>query len=161
MRLRLVVLGGLALVLAGCGSAVSPESSPSGTTGATGSPTQRSLASPPPSTAPVTPTGNVLTDADNGATVTVATGARLTIDLAPEPGAYAWDRSRLTGAGLRLVSVVGGYPARAPMQAVLLAVSPGTVIVSSDSDAPCLHQRPMCAMAVRIWTIRVIVKAEI
>jgi hypothetical protein len=160
MRLRLAVLGGLALALAGCGSAVSPGNSPSGTNGAIGSATQRSPTTPFPSTTPVAPAGNVLTDANNRATVTVATGARLTIDLTSEPGAYAWDRPRLTGAGLRLVSVAGGYPARGPMMAVLLATSPGTVMVSSVGDFPCLHSRPVCALAVRSWTIQVIIRSK-
>jgi hypothetical protein len=104
--------------------------------------------------------GNVLTAADTGARVTLVTGQRLTMDLAPGPGAYAWHRPRRTGTGLRLLSVTGGYPYHGPMRAVFLATGPGTAALSSVSDMPCLHERPRCLVAQRLWTATVIIRAK-
>ena len=159
-RLRMVAAAALVLVLAGCGTAAGIGSGASSSTGTIGPPTQRSLSAPMPSSAPVTPAGNVLTVADTGATVTLVTGQRLTMDLAPGPGAYAWHRPRLTGTGLRLLSVTGGYPYHGPMRAVFLATGPGTAALSSVSDMPCLHERPRCLVAQRLWTATVIIRAK-
>ena len=159
-RLRMVAAAALALVLAGCGTAAGTGSAASSATGTIGTPIQRSLSAPSPSSAPVTPAGNVLTAADTGARVTLVTGQRLTVDLAPGPGAYSWHRPRLTGSGLRLLSVTGGYPSHGPMRAVYLATGPGTVVLSSVSDMPCLHARPRCLVAQRLWTATVIIQAK-
>lgn len=161
VRPVLVALAGtsVALVLAGCGTAVPPAGSVATQTTAA-QPTQRSLTTPFPTITPVTPTGNLLTAGDTGATVTVSVGQRLTVELSPGPGAYAWDRPGLTGSGLQLESVVGGYPVRNPVRAVYLATGPGTAVLSAGSDAPCLHLRPRCTIAQRVWTIRVIVQSH-
>jgi hypothetical protein len=150
----------LVLVLAGCGTAAGIGSGASSSTRTIGPPTQRSLSAPSPSNAPVTPAGNVLTDADAGATVTLVTGQRLTVGLAPGYGAYAWQRPRLTGSGLRLLSVTGGYPYRGSMRAVFLATGPGTAVLSSLSDMPCLHERPRCLIAQRLWTATVTIRPK-
>ena len=160
-RLRMVAAVALALVLAGCGTAAGTGSAASSSsTGTIGPPVQRSLSAPSPSSAPVTPAGNVLTVADAGATVALVTGERLTVVLAPGPGAYAWHRPRLTGSGLRLLSVTGGYPYHGPMRAVFLATGPGTAALSSVSDMPCLHERPRCLVAQRLWTATVIIRPK-
>jgi hypothetical protein len=159
-RLRMVAAAALALVLAGCGTATGTGSSASSSTGTIGPPTQRSLPAPSQSSSPVTPAGNVLTAADTGARVTLVTGQQLTVDLAPGSGAYAWHRPQLTGSGLRLLSVTGGYPSRGPMRAVYLATGPGTAVLSSVSDMPCLHGRPRCLVAQRLWTATVIIEAK-
>jgi hypothetical protein len=156
----MVASAALVLVLAGCGTAAGVGSGASSSTGIIGPPTQRSLSAPMPSSAPVTPAGNVLTAADTGARITLATGQRLTIDLAPGPGAYAWHWLRLTGSGLRLLSVTGGYPHHGPMRAVFLATGPGTAVLSSVSDMPCLHERPRCLVAQRLWTATVIIRPK-
>jgi hypothetical protein len=156
-RLRMVAAAALALLLAGCGTAAGTGNGASSSTGTLGPPTQQSLSAPSPSSAPVTPAGNVLTAADTGATVTLVTGQRLTVDLTPGSGAYAWHRPRLAGSGLRLLSVTGGYPAHGPMRAVYLATGPGTAVLSSVSDMPCLHERPRCLVAQRLWTATVII----
>ena len=158
-RLRMVAAAALALVLAGCGTAAGTGNGAS-STGTIGPPAQRSLSAPSPSSAPATSAGNVLTAADTGARVTLVTGQRLTMDLAPGPGAYAWHRPRLTGTGLRLLSVTGGYPYHGPMRAVFLATGPGTAALSSVSDMPCLHERPRCLVAQRLWTATVIIRAK-
>ena len=87
-RLRMVAAAALVLVLAGCGTAAGIGSGAS-SKGTIGPPTQRSPSAPMSSGAPVTPAGNVLTVADAGATVALVTGERLTVVLAPGPGAYA------------------------------------------------------------------------
>ena len=158
-RLRMVAAA-LALVLAGCGTAAGTGSAASSSTGTIGPPAQRSRSAPSTSSAAVTPAGNVLTAADTGARVTLVTGQRLTVDLAPGPGAYAWHRPRLTGSGLRLLSVTGGYPSHGPMRAVYLATGPGTPVLSSVSDMPCLHARPRCLVDQRLWTATVIIQAK-
>jgi hypothetical protein len=159
-RLRMAAAAALVLVLTGCGTAAGPGSGGSSSMGTIGSPTQRSLSAPSPSSSPVTPAGNVLTAADTGARVTLMTGQRLTVDLAPGAGAYAWHRPRLTGSGLRLLSVTGGYPSHGLMRAVYLASGPGTAVLSSSSDMPCLHARPRCLVAQRLWTATVIIQAK-
>jgi hypothetical protein len=157
----MVAAAALVLILAGCGTAAGIGSgASSSSTGTIGPPTQRSLSAPMPSSAPVTPAGNVLTAADTGATVTLVTWQWLTVDLAPGPGAYAWHRPRLTGSGLRLLSVTGGYPYHGPMRAVFLATGPGTAMLSSLSDMPCLHERPRCLIAQRLWTATVIIRPK-
>ena len=156
-RLRMVAAAALVLVLAGCGTSAGPGSDASSSTGTIGPPTQRSLSAPLPSSTSVTPAGNVLTAADTGARVALVMGQRLTVDLAPGSGAYAWHRPRLTGSGLRLLSVTGGYPSHDLMRAVYLATGPGTAVLSSVSDMPCLHERPRCLVAQRLWTATVII----
>jgi hypothetical protein len=158
-RARVVAAAGLVL-LAGCGTAAgSGSTSPAPTTATIAPPAQRSLLAPSPSTAPATPPGNVLTAADSGETVGLRTGQRLIVDLMPGPGAYAWDRPRLSGSALRLVSAAGGYPDHGRMRAVFLAAGPGTAVLSALTDMPCLHTRPRCLIAQRVWTVRVIVRA--
>jgi hypothetical protein len=103
---------------------------------------------------------NVLTVANNGTLAAVTVGQQLTVDLRPAAGVYAWDRPRLAGAALRLVSAVGGYPSRLPMQAVFLAVAPGVAVVLTASDIPCLHARPPCLLAQRLWQAQVIVRSS-
>jgi len=157
-RLRMAAAAALALVLAGCGTVAGTGSGASSSTGTIGLPTQRSLSAPSPSSASVTPAGNVLTAADTGARVTLVTGQQLTVDLAPGAGAYAWHQPRLTGSGLRLLSVTGGYPSHGLMRAVYLATGPGTAALSSASDMPCLHARPRCLVAQRLWTATVVIQ---
>jgi hypothetical protein len=117
------------------------------------------LAPLPPVTSAALP-GTTLTFASNGVTVSVAAGQHVAVDLGPEPGVYAWQPLRLTGAALQPVSVAGGYPDRGPMQAVFLAAVPGTAVISTLSDMPCLHAHPRCAVVQRVWTATVIVLAH-
>ena len=159
-RLRMVAAAALALLLAGCGTAAGTGSGASSSTGTLRPPTQQSLPPPPQSSSPVTPAGNVLTAADTGARVALVTGQQLTVDLAPGSGAYAWHRPRLTGSGLRPLSMTGGYPSHGPMRAVYLATGPGTAVLSSVSDMPCLHERPRCLVAQRLWAATVIIEAK-
>jgi hypothetical protein len=160
-RVMNVAVASLAVVLTGCGTAAGPATGADVRTsyGTIGPPVHRSPSERPTPSAPASPLGNVLTAADDGATVTVMTGQWLTVDLAPGAGAYAWDRPRLIGSALRLVSADGGYPSPGPMQAVFLATTPGTAVVSSGSDMPCLHAHPRCLVAQRLWTVHVVVRS--
>lgn len=121
------------------------------------SPALLSPAQPSPPPTPAGSPGTTLTDADNGATVPVGVGQHVTVELVPEAGVYAWRPPRLAGSALRLPSVAGGYPDRRPMQAVFLAVAPGTAVISAVSDLPCLHAHPRCAAVQRVWTATAIV----
>lgn len=164
-RTRTVAIASLAL-LAGCGTAAGPGaasgSSPA-TTAVAGTPSVRSFPAGPTATQTSSPTvsgpGHVLTAADSGTVVELRSGDNLTVELLPGRGVYAWDRPRLTGTALRLVSVTGGYPARGAMRALFLAVRPGTAEVSASSDLPCLHSTPRCLLAQRVWAVRVIVRS--
>lgn len=164
-RTPTVAMASLAL-LAGCGTAVGSGAA-SGTSPATTAvaetPTVRSFPAEPTATRSPLPTisgpGHVLMAADSGAMVALRSGDNLTVELLPGRGVYAWDRPRLTGTALRLVSVAGGYPAHGAMRAVFLAVRPGTADVSASSDLPCLHSTPRCLPAQRVWAVRVIVGA--
>ena len=163
---RIAAMASLAL-LAGCGAAAGPGAA-SGPSPATAtvieSPAVRSFPAEPAATQSASPTisgpGHVLTAADSGAVVALRPGDNLTVELLPGPGVYAWDRPRLTGTALRLVSVAGGYPARGPMLASFLAVRLGTAEVSASSNLPCLHSRPRCLPAQREWAVRVIVHSK-
>jgi hypothetical protein len=148
---------GLVVVLAGCGTATGARVAPASTvlTGPSAHP-PLPLASPVPR--PALSPGTTLTAADDRVTVSVVTGQELTVELAPRPGVYAWQRPRLTGTALRSVSVAGGYPDRGPMRAVFLAIAPGTAVISTLSDLPCLHAQPRCAVAQRVWTATVVVR---
>jgi hypothetical protein len=152
-------IAGLALVLAGCGTVSGTEGAASGSPAIIGPSAHQQQ---PPSSATASaagPNGKLLTTADNGTTVTIAIGQQLTVDLAPGPGAFAWDPPRLTGSSLQLISVAGGYPSRDAMRAIFLAATPGPTLVSSTSDTACLHARPRCMLAQRIWTAQVIVRS--
>jgi hypothetical protein len=162
---RMVAIAGVALMLAGCGTAAGADaahagSSPSSSNSAIGPPVQRSIERPPPQGSPATASGSVLTAADDGSAVFLVPGQRLAVELAPGRGVYAWDRVRLTGSALRLLSVAGGYPGRGVMVEVFLATAPGTTALSTVSDVPCLHARPRCLVAQRGWHARVIVQAS-
>jgi hypothetical protein len=158
-RMSTAAVASVTIALTGCGSVVGTGGAAPGSTTTMRPPVQTSMPAPSASASPM-PAGNVLTAASNGATVTVATGELLTVDLAPGPGIYAWDRPQLAGSSLRLLWMAGGYPSRGPMRAGFLAVSPGVTVVSTVSDMPCLHTRPRCLVAQREWWARVIVRSR-
>ena len=156
-RIRMVAVAGLVVVLAGCGTVAGTGSTASTTV--IGPSAHGPLPTPSSSAAPAaTPVGNVLRVADSGATVTLAVGQRLTVDLAPGSGASAWDQLRLTGSALQLVSATGGYPSHDAIYAVFLATAPGTAVLSSASDLSCPHAHPRCLVAQRVWRATVIVR---
>jgi len=138
----------------GAGSAVAGTASaaPPVTVQATGPPTNPGLPSPRPTklTGPVT-----LTAANTGAVVYLHTGQQVTVVLAP--GFEQWHLPAASGTAVRLVSASGGFPGKQPARAVFLAVAPGTALLSSTSDAACLHAHPRCMIPQQLWRATVIV----
>lgn len=101
-----------------------------------------------------------LTQSDSGATVVLARGQFIIVVLGA-PGYPTWDQPLAAGpqaASLRRVSASGGYPSSAPARATFLAVRPGTAAIRSLTDAACLHAKPRCMIAQRVWQVSVIVR---
>jgi hypothetical protein len=98
-----------------------------------------------------------LTAADSGAVVRLRIGQQVTVVLAPD--VEQWHLPAASGTALRLVSASGGFPGHQPARAVFRAVSPGTALLSSTSDAACLHAHPRCMIPQRVWQATVIVSA--
>jgi hypothetical protein len=112
---------------------------------------------PQPTPSP-TFTGSVtLTAEDNGATVHLRPGQRVTVVLAPD--FEQWHPATASGSAVRLISAGGGYPGRHPARAVFLAVAPGTATLSAISDAACLHARLRCMIPQQVWQATLIVSA--
>lgn len=101
--------------------------------------------------------GRVLTVADDGITISMLTGQQVTVVL--EPGGQ-WHRPATSSGALVLVSASGGYPTTMPASAVFRAVRPGTALMTSATDAACLHAKPPCAIPQRGWRVTVIVSAS-
>jgi len=100
-----------------------------------------------------------LTQSDDGATVVLSRG-QLIIVVLGSPGYPTWDQPLAAGphlAALRRVSAVGGYPSSAPARATFVAVTAGKALIRSITDAACLHTKPACEIAQRVWQVSVIV----
>jgi len=94
-----------------------------------------------------------LTEADNGKTVTVVLGDTVTVQLGKD-----WQPTTLTGDWLQLVSVTGGYPTGAPLQAVYRTTwgtSSSTTVLRSQTDYDCFHTPPYCARPTQLWSVTV------
>jgi hypothetical protein len=94
--------------------------------------------------------------AANNSTVRLAVGHQLAVALARQ-GGLSWHVPAASGAGLRQVSAGGGYPGHQPARATFTGVSPGRVVLTSISDAACLHATPACMIAQQAWRVTVIV----
>jgi hypothetical protein len=90
----------------------------------------------------VSPT--VLTQQQNGAIVELKVGERVLL----APGTD-WVPPKITGVGLRVVAVSGGYPSHEPLKATLLAVAVGTSYIDDYTDAACFHETPRCLRPVQ------------
>lgn len=127
----------------------------------TGSPigkvTASRLAVPPPGSPPPTLTGPAtLTTADNGATVRLRRGQRVTVTLGSE-GLFSWHLPAVAGAAVKRFGSSGGYPGRQPARATFLAVRPGTAALTALDDTACLHAQPACEPAQQAWRVTIIV----
>lgn len=109
---------------------------------------------PPPS--PTLHAGDIATNADNGALLTLAVGEQALIELAPDPLGN-WVTPTASGPQVRVTKRAGGYPGGDPLTATLTAVSAGTVLVVAGSDAPCFHTRPPCLRSQAQWIVTVTV----
>jgi hypothetical protein len=98
----------------------------------------------------------VVLERDAGTHVRLHPGQQLSIEL---------------GADFRSVSVsdegvlkphvlTGGYPTGQPLMAVLTAVSPGEVLLTSSTDVACLHEPMPCAVPQQEWQLSVTVAAD-
>lgn len=97
-----------------------------------------------------------LTEADNGVTVLLRFGQSITVVLGGH-GSTLWHQPLAAGGILRRTSASGGFPRSMPARASFRAVQTGTTAISSITDAACLHARPSCEIAQRLWTVTVIV----
>ena len=95
-----------------------------------------------------------LTVADNGATVRLHVGDSVRVVLA---SGGVWDLPRASGHAVRRIKASGGYPTGRPARATFRAVRPGKSMLTSITDAKCLHSRPSCKIAQRLWSVTIIV----
>jgi hypothetical protein len=103
------------------------------------------------SDAPRPPGNTVVTEADNGRTLIVVLGDLVTVRLGAD-----WRPPTVTGSGLTLVSVTGGYPSGSPVEAVYKAAySSGDTLVRSQTDYDCFHTEPLCARPTESWSVTV------
>ena len=109
----------------------------------TTSPTPPATMAPMPSTvAEPTPTlvsPSVLHQDPFGAVVELKVGETVLF----EPG-QDWVPLTINGSVLRIVTQSGGYPSDQPLNATILAVSPGTASIDDYTDAACFHTSPPC-----------------
>ncbi len=133
----------LAAALASCGSR------PAGTH--PGGP----AVTPPTPAASASPAAVTVTEAASGRVVRLRVGQRLRVVLGA--GGGQWNLPVSTGRALRRVVATGGYPSTRPADAFFLAVAAGRASVRSVTDYRCLHSKPVCAIAQRVWSIRVVV----
>lgn len=108
-----------------------------------------------PAPAPTLVSPGTVTLADAGSTVRLRRGERLHVRLSN--GSGTWEPPSADGEAVRRIEASGGYPSREAAQATFLAVADGTATITSRTDYPCLHAHPPCAIAQRIWLVRVIV----
>jgi len=107
--------------------------------------------SPPAATSP-----HSLTAADNGATVPLHPGQRVTVTLARQ-GMFSWHVPAATSGVVMRISGSGGYPGNQPARAVFRAVRPGRVTISAIGDAACLHAHPACLLSQQPWRVTIVV----
>jgi hypothetical protein len=148
-------------------TSAAPQTSPPAPTSVT--PPTISNASPPVQTSPTLPPGGlppapvptpaptlvsptVLTQQPYGAVVKLKVGEQVLL----EPG-IDWVRPTITGVGLRMVAVSGGYPSRQPLKATLLAVAAGTAHIDDYTDAACFHETPRCLRATEELNFTVVI----
>lgn len=92
----------------------------------------------------------VLTEADNGRTITLRVGQSLGVSL---PAAYR--PTGVSGAALSKVLTRGGFPTDLPLFEVYRAAASGSADVSTLTDYACLHTVPRCAVPQKSWRVHV------
>jgi hypothetical protein len=148
-----MIIVGMLGVIAGCGATV--NGAQGGTQGNGAGVTMSGSSSTPRTSAP---NGEVtVTEADSGRTVHLDIGQRLRVVLGGH--GELWHRPVSPGPSLRVATADGGYPSSRPANAVFVAVQAGTASVTSLTDHPCLHARPPCKIAQRVWSVRVLIAA--
>lgn len=113
--------------------------------------------SPKPTPTPTARSGEVVvTNDNNGQTITLTVGERLHVKLKPDAGNYDPPTSS-NSAVLGRESNTGGYPGDQPVDARFLARSAGTSDVTTQTDMACLHSNPRCLPPQRSWMVHVVV----
>jgi hypothetical protein len=97
----------------------------------------------------------VVGEEDAGTRVLLRPGQRLSVALGADFRPVEVSAAGVLDPG----ATSGGYPTGQPLTAVLTAVAPGEVSLSSSTDAACLHESPPCAVPQREWTLSVTVAA--
>jgi len=143
-----------ALSLTACSAATddrpSADSTTAGSTTA-GSTTAGRTTSSPPTTDPGAEA--VVGEEDSGTQVLLRPGQRLRVSLGPD---FAPFEERADGV-LETADADGGYPTGQPLSTLLVAVAPGAVVLSTSTDAACLHESPPCSLPQQEWTLLVTV----
>jgi len=162
------LLGSVVLAAGVCACGTQAYSQPAGPPApATVTPVRTAVASARGSVSPATippgaspPAGVVtrhsLTAADNGATVPLHPGQRVTVTLARQ-GMFSWHVPAATDGVVRKISGSGGYPGNRPARAVFRAVRPGRVTLTAIEDAACLHAHPACLLSQQPWRVTIVV----
>jgi hypothetical protein len=100
-----------------------------------------------------------VTTSDDGATVVLVPGQIIAVVLRSQ-GVLRWSPPRLAASMtevLRRLGASGGYPTKSPARASYRAVLAGTTEILSATSARCLHARPPCAIAQRLWRVTIVV----
>jgi hypothetical protein len=149
--IRILIIAGLLCALAACGTTVNgAQGGTPGNGAGMGGSGSTPRASPPD--------GEVrVTEADAGRTVHLDVGQRLRATLGGH-GQF-WHRPASPGPSLRRAAAGGGYPSSRPATAVFVAIREGEASVTSITDHPCLHAKPPCKIAQRVWSVRIVVAA--
>jgi hypothetical protein len=85
--------------------------------------------------------------------VTLGVGQTFNVTLPAE-----YDPAVSSDGDVVRTSVAGGYPTGRTMRATFRAAQRGRADVTSETDYPCLHTTPRCAVAQRTWVVHVIVQ---
>jgi hypothetical protein len=93
-----------------------------------------------------------LTETDSRTAVSLRVGDTLVVSL---PARY--QPTKVTGPALTFQQSSGGFPTGQPLLARYAAAQPGTVDVTTMTDAACLHTPPYCAMPQLQWIVHVTV----
>ena len=120
-------------------------------------PTPEPSSKPTPTPTPTAKGGEVVvTNDNNGQTITLTVGERLHVKLKPDAGNYDPPTSS-NSAVLGRESSTGGYPGDQPVDAQFLARSAGSSDVTTQTDMACLHSNPRCLPPQRNWTVHVVI----
>jgi hypothetical protein len=111
-------------------------------------------ATPPTSSAPPGGPDVTVGPADDQRSITLVAGQTLGVSLGAE-----YRTPTVGGAALEQLSTTGGYPTGQPLDARYRAVAAGQVDLTTQSDYPCLHTTPPCAVPIKLWTLHVTVLA--
>jgi hypothetical protein len=107
----------------------------------------------------------LLTEQPPDGSLSAQAGQRLVVMLM-NGGGGAWTALHVEGSAVVLLGSVGAYDytcrGEPPLAELtfLRAENPGSVTLSSITDAGCLHARPACSIPQRIWRRTIIVTAR-